>query len=719
MSMTIDPDLKTREEKDAELDRRIEALRKKNQALMKRHQEIEEDRKKAEEDGISVTSRKQKHEAEHERKWGGKEIVMDMADLSKSPAEKWSVSNRKTASSSRGSLEPPGRRSWTSGPRQEAEDRDGHQRSPGSRTDRMMWGDHPNRSPRNVSGHVSPAAERLSRGDRGGRTRRGRAGGGGPDGGGRGLGTASQQERRVKEWEEKRRQNIEKMNEEMEKIAEYERSQMDGSGEKNPVRNFLDDPRRLGSLPDCDRKDGSRRHVRNWGGPDFDKVKTGLDRGDKEWQGRRSGSKGSVDMTMSMTGRERAEYVRWKKEREQIDQERLERHRNAMGQWRREWDAEKTESMFKDNPVPTGCAEGYSKRGLRNFKRLNLSAKHTDDRRPPKPPTISDFIPASRSKDPKRGRSKQENKIYSMHDNRWETCEAKHEQKEISEQQKEKELKEKPVQDQNQGKADVGEPPADEADDEDEWEDASDDEEEIVGEDVSDSEDELKETKDLEEEEEKKKKDGAGVMEDVAKGAEVVQSPCRSPETSVKEQQARKPRETPKLHIPPQDMTMQPKESGSKPLSPFSLDEYHPVKDWAEEMETTSPRATLQLNPLQTVNATKEEQKVEVKSGDSPNVGESDLEAGKEQEAVTDQTSPQNVSGSCDPADEILKEQAELEIDDANKSGDTATIVVTQATTEKQLNQQEANRRTGDVSEPTTRTKPRTDCVEGNEPSSG
>ncbi|XP_060711947.1 coiled-coil domain-containing protein 9 isoform X2 [Hemiscyllium ocellatum] len=689
MSMTIDPDLKTREEKDAELDRRIEALRKKNQALMKRHQEIEEDRKKAEEDGVSVTSRKQKHEAEHERKWGGKEIVMDIADLSKSPAEKRSVSNRKTASSSRGSLEPHGRRSWTSGPRQEAEDWDGHQRSPGSRTDRMTWGDHPNRSPRNVSGHVSPAGERLSRGERGGRARRGRAGGGGPDGGGRGLGTASQQERRVKEWEEKRRQNIEKMNEEMEKIAEYERSQMDGSGEKNPVRNFLDDPRRLGSLPDCDRKDGSRRHVRNWGGPDFDK-------------GRRSGSKGSVDMTMSMTGRERAEYVRWKKEREQIDQERLERHRNAMGQWRREWDAEKTESMFKDNPVPTGCADGYSKR---------------DDHRPPKPPTISDFIPASRSKDPKKGRPKQENKIYSMHDNRWETCEAKHEQKEISEQQKEKELKGKPVQDQNEGKVNVGEPPADEADDEDEWEDASDDEEEIVGEDVSDSEDELKETKDLEEEEEKK--DGAGVMEDVAKGAELVQSPCRSPETSVQEQQARKPRETPKLHIPPQDIAMQPKESGSKPLSPFSLEEYRPVKDWAEEMETTSPRATVQLNPLQTVNAAKEEQKVEVKSGDSPNVGESDLEAGKEQEAMADQAPPQNVSGSCNPADEILKEQAELEIDDANKTSDTATIVVTQATAEKQRNQQEANKTTGDVSEPTTRTKQRTDCVEGNEPSSG
>ncbi|RXM98823.1 Coiled-coil domain-containing protein 9 [Acipenser ruthenus] len=143
-----------------------------------------------------------------------------------------------------------------------------------------------------------------------------------------------------REWEEKRRLNIEKMNEEMEKIAD------DGQGEKNPGRNFLDDYRRSGPVPDADRKEGSRRHVRNWGGVDFERVKTGGPEWDKEWQGRRAGGpKGPVDMTMSMTGRERSEYERWKQEREQIDQDRLARHRNATGQWRREWDAQKTESM--------------------------------------------------------------------------------------------------------------------------------------------------------------------------------------------------------------------------------------------------------------------------------------------------------------------------------------------------------------------------------------
>lgn len=53
-------------------------------------------------------------------------------------------------------------------------------------------------------------------------------------------------------------------------------------GEKNPTRNFLDDPRRSGPIPEADRKEGSRRHVRNWGGLDFENVKTGAE-AEKEW----------------------------------------------------------------------------------------------------------------------------------------------------------------------------------------------------------------------------------------------------------------------------------------------------------------------------------------------------------------------------------------------------------------------------------------------------
>ncbi|GCB79763.1 hypothetical protein scyTo_0017953 [Scyliorhinus torazame] len=608
MSTAEDPNLKTREEKDADLDRKIEALRKKNEALMKRHKEIEEDRRKAEEDGISVTNRKPRHEAEHDRKWSEKDILTVTVDLSKSPSE----------------------------------------------------------------------------------------------------------------WEEKRRQNIEQMNEEMEKIAEYERNQMDGSGEKNPMRNFLDDPRRLGSLPDADRKDGSRRHIRNWGGPDFDKVKTGLDR-DKDWQGRRSGSKGSVDMTLSMTGRERAEYMRWKKERERIDQERLARHRNATGQWRREWDAEKTESISVDNSrnvfgkfrVLFSTVRTHSEKVGKDGENL------LNERRPPKPPTISDFVAHSRDKDSRRGKDKRGGKNYSMHDDRWEAGEAAHEPKQISEDQQEKRFKGKPAQDVklSELKANKEELLVDAVDDEDEWEDASDDEEEIVGEDVSDSDGELEETKELEEKQEAK-----GIKEEVEMEVETVQHVSRSPEIDAKQQRVRKARESPKLHIPPMEETVQFKETAPKPLSPFSLEEYHPVKDWAEEMETSSPRCNVEQNPLQTVNTAKEECKVENKQGDIAADRESlpsDVQTGMEPVSVREPSPLQYGTESNQPTAEILNAHVDPDIRDGDQSSDSATIVATQAATEEELKQQEVNRREDGFLEPSTRTTRSTDCVEDNEHSSG
>ncbi|XP_051501851.1 coiled-coil domain-containing protein 9B isoform X2 [Myxocyprinus asiaticus] len=46
--------------------------------------------------------------------------------------------------------------------------------------------------------------------------------------------------------------------------------------------------------------------------------------------------------------REQLEYLRWKKEREKIDRERVARHKNSKGQWRRAWDLEKSELMFSE-----------------------------------------------------------------------------------------------------------------------------------------------------------------------------------------------------------------------------------------------------------------------------------------------------------------------------------------------------------------------------------
>ncbi|XP_078419095.1 uncharacterized protein LOC144693263 isoform X13 [Cetorhinus maximus] len=270
----VDVILKTKEEKDAELDKKIEALRKKNEVLMKRYQEIEEDKKRAELEGMAVTTRKNRPE----------NLTIT---ITKAPNEKRVVSEK-----------------------------------------RVFGG------ASNLRGCETDAGQRFSVG-RGQRLRK-----------------FVVEESKAKEWEERRKQNIEKMNEEMEKIAEYERSQQEGKVDKNPVRNFLDDRRRSGPLPDGDKRVVNRRNVRNWGGPDFEMVKSGIEkkRWEKGWQeGGLPAQKGTVDMTLLMTGRERAEYVRWKKEREQIDQERLARHKNSKGEWKRAWDANKTEDMFRED----------------------------------------------------------------------------------------------------------------------------------------------------------------------------------------------------------------------------------------------------------------------------------------------------------------------------------------------------------------------------------
>ncbi|XP_041071134.1 coiled-coil domain-containing protein 9-like isoform X9 [Carcharodon carcharias] len=270
----VDVILKTKEEKDAELDKKIEALRKKNEVLMKRYQEIEEDKKRAELEGMAVTTRKNRPE----------NLTIT---ITKAPNEKRVVSEK-----------------------------------------RVFGG------ASNLRGCETDAGQRFSVG-RGQRLRK-----------------FVVEESKAKEWEERRKQNIEKMNEEMEKIAEYERSQQEGKVDKNPVRNFLDDRRRSGPLPDGDKRVVNRRNIRNWGGPDFEMVKSGIEkkRWEKGWQeGGLPAQKGTVDMTLLMTGRERAEYVRWKKEREQIDQERLARHKNSKGEWKRAWDANKTEDMFRED----------------------------------------------------------------------------------------------------------------------------------------------------------------------------------------------------------------------------------------------------------------------------------------------------------------------------------------------------------------------------------
>ncbi|XP_069738349.1 coiled-coil domain-containing protein 9 isoform X2 [Phaenicophaeus curvirostris] len=499
-------DLRSKEDKDAELDKRIEALRKKNEALIKRYQEIEEDRKKAEQEGIAVTAFRKVRDSEWERRWVEKDLSVTV-QVAAAPGEKRVGKEKKVPGMAKSGRGAASRGSGRPGVRHSGH-REYHSEG--------VW-----------EGGATPA-------ERGTRNRRSRGhGAAGPA-----MGGDAGSNRKSKEWEERRRQNIEKMNEEMEKIAEYERNQRDGLHEKNPVRNFLDDPRRSGPFQDSDRKEGSRRHVRNWGGTDFDRVKTGMER-EKSWKGgrkspgRHSSPKSGtpLDMTLSMTGRERAEYVRWKKERDQIDQERLARHRKPTGQWRREWDAEKSESMFKEgSPVAPGSEASGGEESKRPL---------------PKPPTFGEFLTPHQTQRRKKGRERRQGagpKAYSMHDNRWEEKEPPAPTEESKSQKAEE--------------APSGALPAslNPEEDEDQWEDVSEDEDGSPG--------------SLSEEEE----------EEAPRSA-----------SPISEQAA-----APAPRVPPA-----PIQRDRSPPSPFSRLECHrPVSDWGEEMELASPRSSLGDNPL-------------------------------------------------------------------------------------------------------------------------
>ncbi|XP_037011009.2 coiled-coil domain-containing protein 9 isoform X5 [Artibeus jamaicensis] len=517
MSATLD--LKSKEEKDAELDKRIEALRRKNEALIRRYQEIEEDRKKAELEGVAVTAPRKGRSLE-------KENVAVEVEKNQGPSRRTPGTPRPPGPS-RGGRTPPqqgGRAGMGRGTRN--------------------WEDSPGDQPR---------------GGAGGRGRRGRGRGSPHLSGG---GDPSAADRKSKEWEERRRQNIEKMNEEMEKIAEYERNQREGVLEPNPVRNFLDDPRRRGGPleePERDRREGSRRHGRNWGGSDFERVRCGLE---QERQGRRASPGRAGDMTLSMTGRERSEYLRWKQEREKIDQERLQRHRKPTGQWRREWDAEKTDGMFKDGPAAA-----------------HEPAHRYDDQawaRPPKPPTFREFLSQHKAEVSRRRRkgsrpqAKAAPRAYSDHDDRWETKEA------VSpappEAPQPTPLAETPAQlpetpapapqrPEDQGEEDQGE--EDEGEDE-EWEDVSEDEEDI----------EEEEEEEAEEEEEEEEEEPAHHHHQPQES-----EPTRSPSSEQANKEPPRPEEPPPVPQAP-----------ATPSSPFSPSGGHqPVSDWGEEMELNSP----------------------------------------------------------------------------------------------------------------------------------
>ncbi|XP_023658077.2 coiled-coil domain-containing protein 9B isoform X2 [Paramormyrops kingsleyae] len=224
--------LRKKEQKDAELDRKIEALRKKNEALMKRYQEVEEDKKRAEQEGMALQGRKGK-------------------------AEDLTITINKCANEGRVVTKKPGTGSQPA----------------------------PRPAPEPMDGDSNP------------------------------FGAA----------QGKRRQLLVTTGGSTKEDAGKQEPHGSTEAEHNPY------------YQDCQD----------------------------------SGRQVHTDLTVPTSKEEQLEYLRWKKERERIDRERVERHKNAKGQWRRAWDMDKPETGFRER-VHGEADRGSQGRGGRNVRRGSL-----------------------------------------------------------------------------------------------------------------------------------------------------------------------------------------------------------------------------------------------------------------------------------------------------------------------------------------------------------
>jgi hypothetical protein len=50
-----------------------------------------------------------------------------------------------------------------------------------------------------------------------------------------------------------------------------------------------------------------------------------------------------MELAVTMTGKERRQYIEWKADRDRVDIARIERQKSSSGEWKREWDKEKFE----------------------------------------------------------------------------------------------------------------------------------------------------------------------------------------------------------------------------------------------------------------------------------------------------------------------------------------------------------------------------------------
>ncbi|XP_073422836.1 coiled-coil domain-containing protein 9B isoform X2 [Dendrobates tinctorius] len=83
------------------------------------------------------------------------------------------------------------------------------------------------------------------------------------------------------------------------------------------------------------------------------------------------------DHPLTMSAVEHSEYLQWKKERQEVDTERVARQKNSKGEWRRTWDKGKTDEMFAidtccANTVPSWLCGRKGDRGRKIQNRENV-----------------------------------------------------------------------------------------------------------------------------------------------------------------------------------------------------------------------------------------------------------------------------------------------------------------------------------------------------------
>ncbi|XP_014734366.1 PREDICTED: uncharacterized protein C15orf52 homolog isoform X2 [Sturnus vulgaris] len=295
--------LRKKEQKDVELDKKILALRKKNEALIRRYQEIEEDKKRAEQEGMAVTSRRPKQD--------GLTITITKAHNDKRVvSEKWGSPCPTSPGFGIGSEE------------EEEEEEADHMFTfrMGKRMQLAVTMDNKAKGKRIVSEKRSESFP-------------------GPG--------------RVPDLSE----------EEMDHLVAFRR------GRRMQIAITMDN-----------KEKGEERRT-------AEKRRSDSDRGPETEHSRKDGGKpvqkSPGDLSFPMSGRERSEYIRWKRERDQIDLERLARHKNAKGEWRRAWDVEKSEHMFEEDFVKDGepaLDNPSNKKGGRNARKFQHRSFPADGR---------------------------------------------------------------------------------------------------------------------------------------------------------------------------------------------------------------------------------------------------------------------------------------------------------------------------------------------------